>query len=762
MFTMAMAAFIAMTGQGSTVWFNACEIDPAGISLPEKGSYGVWGWIPVDYATSITINGQTFPFERKKEKNDPDYVWVKAGDITLNEEKAMISVGEKVMGVVLSTALEFAPSKVMKDMRVYDQPRGVADRRALTAKHTDTVFVMPYFNTKDAWEAFAAKLRRRILLSSGLLPLPEKTSLKAKIFDLVKHDDYTVEKVHFEARPGFLVTGNLYRPVGKGPFPGVVCPHGHWEHGRLNDDKRGSVPGRCITLARMGIVAFSYDMIGYVDSQQFPHNWGGEREKLWGIHPFAMQLWSSIRAVDFITSLPEVDPQRIGCTGASGGGTQTFALCSVEPRICVAAPVNMISSTMQGGCLCENAPIIRLCNSNMEIGALMAPKPLLMVSASGDWTRETPHVEYPSIRGIYALYGAEDRVQNVPIDAEHNYNQSSREAMYRFFGKWLLGGDHWANYTEPAFTVEEESKLRVFPDKDAVKKYPSRGKILESIIKDNQKKWDAVFPKKEEDVETFRKDYGDVLAAVTGAEIPRANDLALERVSMEERKDQGYVVERWIIGRAAAGDAIPALFYRSYATVPQDAVLIVHGKGKAFLADGKESGPGGVVKGLIEQGKAVLCIDAFLIGEHHAPDKRTERLCAGKFMDTFQPTDTGCRIQDVLTALAFLRARRDMTGQINLIGLQEGGMWCLFASAIDGQVPITVVDLNAFPVDNDEAWEKEYYIPCIRSIGDVRTSAALIAPRSLLVMNASDAKYFPWARIEEGMLDNAALMAAVK
>ncbi len=764
MFTMAMAACIAMTGQGATVWLNAYAMNPEGISLPEKGAYAIWAWGLVDHPSSIIVNGQTFPLVREKEKDKPEYVWIKAGDITLHEEKAVISAGEGVMMAALSTAPQFDPAKALGDMRVFNQPRAVKDRRATCTRHTDTVFVMPHFDTKEAWESFAGKLRRRILLSSGLLPLPEKTPLKAKVFDKTAHDDYTVEKVHFEARPGFLVTGNLYRPLGKGPFPGVVCPHGHWEKGRLQNDASCSVPGRCITLARMGIVAFSYDMIGYVDSLQFTHNWGGEREKLWALHPFAMQLWSSIRAVDFITSLPEVDPQRIGCTGASGGGTQTFALTAVDPRITAAAPVNMISSTMQGGCLCENAPIIRLCNSNMEIGALMAPKPLLMISATGDWTRETQHVEYPSIRGIYTLFGAEDRVHTVMVDADHNYNKESREAMYRFFGKWLLGGDQWVNFNEPAFTMEETAKLRVFKDKKDVTKYPSRGKILESIVTDTRKKWDRILPQRSEELEPFRKEFGDVLPLVTGTEIPAANDLALERVSREERRDKGYVLERWILGRAAAGDAIPALLYRSYASASQDAVLVVHGKGKAALADGIEGGPGALVKGLIERDKAVLCIDAFLLGEHNTPGKRAERLKAGTFMDTFQPTDTDCRIQDILTALAFLRARRDMTGRVNLIGLEEAGLWCLFASAIDGRIPVTVADLNAFPLDNDEAWAKEYYIPCIRSIGDVRTAAALIAPRSLLVMNAepSEKALGPWAKTERALLDTPALVEALK
>jgi len=400
----------------------------------------------------------------------------------------------------------------------------------------------------------------------------------------------------------------------------------------------------------------------------------------------------------------------------------------------------------------------------MEIGALMAPKPLLMISATGDWTRETPHVEYPSIREIYTLFGAEERLHTVMVDATHNYNKESREAMYRFFGKWLLGGDQWANYREPAFSVEEKSKLRVFKDKAELKKYPSREKILESIIQDTRKKWDRLLPQKAEALEPFRKEFGEVLPLVTGTQIPAANDLALERVSREERRDKGYVLERWILGRAAADDAIPALLYRSYASVPQDAVLVVHGKGKAALADGTEGGPGLLVKGLIEQGKAVLCMDAFLLGEHNAPDKRAERLEAGKFMDTFQPTDTDCRIQDILTALAFLRARRDMTGRVNLIGLEEAGLWCLFASAIDNQVAVTVADLNAFPVDNDDAWIKDYYIPCIRSIGDVRTAAALIAPRTLLVVNTERAEkaFGPWAKTERALLNTPALLEAVK
>ena len=227
----------------------------------------------------------------------------------------------------------------------------------------------------------------------------------------------------------------------EGPFPGIACPHGHWGRGRLENTELGSIAGRCINFARQGMVAFSYDMVGYNDSDQFVHREiGGRREALWGIGALSLQLWNSIRVVDFLASLADVDAERIGCTGASGGGTQTFLLMAVDERIKAAAPVNMVSAFMQGGCRCENQGHLRLDINNVEIASCMAPRPLLMVSCTGDWTANTPEVEFPAVRAIYGLYGAQNKVSEVQIDAPHNYNQPSREAVYAFFKRHLLGG----------------------------------------------------------------------------------------------------------------------------------------------------------------------------------------------------------------------------------------------------------------------------------------------------------------------------------
>lgn len=727
-----IASLICIATAPATYWFNAVDLsaDPVAVA---PGTYQVWAWVPAQTEASLTINGQSLTIAASDNNANSRYKstwhWAKAGEAACAEGKAAIALGDHVAGVALSNAPDFDANKVSNNTRALSRPEPVVDGRATHARHTDTIFTMPEFHTTAEWEAYAEKLRRQVALSSGLYPFPEKTPLNAQITDKVTREDYTVEKVKFEAYPGFFVTGNLYKPLGAGPFPGMVNPHGHWTTGRLEDAELGSVPGRAITQARMGIVAFTYDMIGYNDSQQFPHNWGTEKEKLWGIHPFALQLWASVRAVDFLQTLPEVMPDRIGCTGASGGGTQTFALTAIDPRIQASAPVNMISSRMQGGCLCENAPILRFFNSNMEVGALMAPKPLLMVSATGDWTRETPRVEYPAIKSIYALYGAEDRVKNVHVDADHNYNKDSREAMYRFMGRWLLNEPGWENYTEPAFTVEPKEALRLFPDE--TKATEANQEIIQQLIGSIGAKWDKELALAATDPAAFEAVHGAALAQVLGASVPGANDLTCERTRMEER--EGYVQENWIIGRKVEGDRIPALFFRGVGTEPQDAVLLVSGAGKASFVDASTGQPGPLVSGLLAANKAVLCIDPFLTGEQRGVTEAHDRVRIGTFMDTFQPTDTACRIQDVVTAAAFLRARRDLSDNITVAGLGEAGLWALFGSAVDGGIKKTYADLSGFNPDDDSAWVERYYLPCIRSIGDVRTAAALIAPEALYV-----------------------------
>ncbi len=326
------------------------------------------------------------------------------------------------------------------------------------------------------WEQRAEVVRRRILVAEGLWPMPTKTPLDANVHGLVDRPEYTVEKVFFQSYPGLYVTGNLYRPKGKeGKRPGVLVPHGHNDNGRFGEDSvqtarnqiaegaerfesggRYHLQAMCVQLARMGCVVFHYDMLGLADSQQLSHALvhrfdvenGKERApREAGFYSAAaelrcqsimgLQTYNSIRALDFITSLPDVDAARIGVTGASGGGTQTMILAAIDPRVAVSVPVVMVSTSMQGGCTCENASLLRVGTGNIEFAGLFAPKPQLMISAN-DWTKELGTKGLPELQQLYKLMGAPDHVAaKLLLHFGHNYNFVSREAMYQWFNQYL-------------------------------------------------------------------------------------------------------------------------------------------------------------------------------------------------------------------------------------------------------------------------------------------------------------------------------------
>ena len=288
------------------------------------------------------------------------------------------------------------------------------------------------YHDKASWETRAAMIRKGIRDGMNLPEKPKFAPLQPIRHTFRKMNGYTVENVAFESVPGFFVTGNLYKPLNSsGKAPGILCPHGHV----ANQDARfvEQTQQRCATMARMGAVVFVYDMLGYGDSKQCDHKLP---------EALKLQTLNGMRALDFLTSLPDVDTDRIAMSGESGGGTQTFLLTALDPRIKASVPVVMVSAHFFGGCVCESGmPIHKRPahqTSNVEIAALAAPRPMLMVSDGKDWTKNTPNVEFPYIQNIYSYYGAKDRVENVHLPTEgHDYGPSKRAAAYRFLAKYL-------------------------------------------------------------------------------------------------------------------------------------------------------------------------------------------------------------------------------------------------------------------------------------------------------------------------------------
>jgi uncharacterized protein len=342
------------------------------------------------------------------------------------------------------------------------------------------------YNNLEEWDIRAKTIKKAILSGAELDPLLPKTPLNIIRTNKRKLDGYSVENIAFECIPGVFVTGSLYKPLGgKDLLPGILCPHGHWnkpeDYGRFREDMQM----RCASLAKMGAMVFAYDMVGYGDMREY--GW---------IHRYTntlkLQLWNSIRGIDFLLSQPDIDPEKIAITGASGGGTQTFLLTAVDERIAVSVPVVMVSAHFKGGCICESGMPIHKQGSfetnNVEIAALAAPRPMLLISDGDDWTKNCPELEFPYIQEIYRYYDKTANVENAHFaDEVHDYGFSKRKAMYPFLAKHLnldlsaiLNND--GEIDESGVVIESYEDLKIFSDKNPLPKH--------AVLRNDKVKWE--------------------------------------------------------------------------------------------------------------------------------------------------------------------------------------------------------------------------------------------------------------------------------
>ena len=314
-----------------------------------------------------------------------------------------------------------------------------------------------------SWQKRKQELRECIVNTLHLSPLPVKPDSGPIITNERKMDGYGIRNIAIETLPGFYVCGSLYKPAKiKGKVPVILSPNGHGSAGRYHE----SVQARCAVLAKMGAMVFNYDMFAYGESQlQF--NPECHRRSL----AMSLQLLNSIKILDYLLSLKDADREKVGMTGASGGGTQTMLVTAVDDRIKVSVPVVMTSSWFYGGCPCESGMPVHLCGggtNNAEIAAMAAPRPQLVISDGGDWTAHVPDIEFPYLKKVYALLGEENLVTNIHLENEgHDYGISKRVAMYDFMARHLdldIGKvkDREGKVDESFVTIEKPVAMKVF------------------------------------------------------------------------------------------------------------------------------------------------------------------------------------------------------------------------------------------------------------------------------------------------------------
>jgi dienelactone hydrolase len=654
-----------------------------------------------------------------------------------------------------------------------------ADIRLQPLKDLDGYFPFAPPASREAWQARADRVRRQLLVTLGLWPAPTKTPLNPVTHGRIEREDYTVEKVYFESLPGFFVTGNLYRPKGRGEakHPGVLCPHGHWTNGRFFDTGldgvrkeiadgaerfeeggRSALQARCVGLARLGCVVFHYDMIGYADSvqitQSLAHGFAKQRPEMnttenWGLFSpqaeahyqsvMGLQTWDSIRALDFLLGLPDVDGGRIGVTGASGGGTQTFILCAIDPRPTVAFPAVMVSTAMQGGCTCENASGLRVNTGNVEFAGLFAPKPQGMTAAD-DWTKEMATKGFPELKRLYTLLGAPDSVLLKPaLHFGHNYNSVSRTAMYGWMNRHLKLG-------APEPTIERDfrrlstAELSVWDDQHPK---PPGGpeferKLLRWLAEDADTHLDVAAKTPGE----FERVHGGGIDIVIGRNLAEVGE-----VRWEPGAEQARGACRQIVGRlrnVPHQEELPAVLLEPRERKGRT-VLWVTGVGKAGLY----TGAGAIrpeLAALLETGWTVLGVDLLFQGEFVAdgqPVTQTRRVKnpreAAAYTFGYNHSLFAQRVHDVLTAITFAKTRGGPAERLVLVGLEGGGAWVAAACAqARGELDAAAVDTGSFRFGKVLEIQSADFLPGGARYGDLPGMIALGKPRKLWLGGEGD------------------------
>ena len=643
-----------------------------------------------------------------------------------------------------------------------------ADPRLGPLRDLDSHFPFQPSASPEAWRERAAALRRQVRVALGLWPWPTRTPLNAVVHGSVERDGYTVERVFFESVPGHFVTGSLYRPTGRtGRLPAVLSPHGHWPGGRFQDvaedDRRGQLASgaerfdtaarhvlqaRAVQLARMGAVVFLYDMVGYADSVQIPqaiaHSPRG-RARQDGAGLFfsieaerhlqsilGLQVWNAIRALDFLSALPGVDPARIAVTGASGGATQTFLLAAIDDRPAAIFPAVMVSARMQGGCTCENASFLRVGTGNVELAALFAPKPLGMTAAD-DWTRTMPTDGFPQLQRHYAMLGAADQVQLFPfLQFGHNYNHVSRTAMYGWLNRHL-GLGHQDPVLEGDFVplTREEATVWQGPHRAPAGGEDHERSLTAWLRNDTARQLAALATRDAHGMAAWRDLMGGAVAGLMARPVPE-DDEVTAAVSGDATPARPRPAEL-VLHVLPHGERVRAVTW-----TPADSLgvtVVVSSQGVAGLT-ATDGSAGPLVARLVSARQTVVAIDA--IGSADGAGRAVgNRLVANRnaaaYTFGYNAPLVIQRAHDTLAALRYARSSASPAGHVTLLALDgAASAWAVLARAHAGPLLDAAVLLtDGFRFASVDSLDDPSFLPGAVKYGDLPALVAAAAPAAL-------------------------------
>lgn len=671
----------------------------------------------------------------------------------------------------------------------------VADQALPELKTLDGHFPFEVPPTLDDWEQRARRLRTRVAMATGLHPMLPRGPVDATIHSPVDRDGFQIEKVYFESIPGHFVTGLLFRPTGEnlakglnedGKRPAVLCPHGHGGRMMRNDSdtmnrliesgdemhlESGSMPkiARCATLARMGCVSFIFDMVGYADSVQLSHSFANRRHETReeevvaaGTEPelffstaadarlqsiYGLQTYNALRSFDFLASMEDIDLNRLAVTGGSGGGTQTIMLGALEPRVAVSFPNGMVSTSMQGGCACENACLLRIDTGNVELAALMAPKPMGMTAAD-DWTVDMMHDGYPELRQLYTMLGEPENVLcESLVQFKHNYNYVTRRIMYGWMNEHLrLGLETPIVETDfPALTEEEGAVWNEQHPAPDVRGPDHEQQVLSWWTEQNEKALADGLGEKAT-LKGFDQNVRPALSILFDWSMSTSSDVSLQ---LNDPMQHGSGVY-WSNGKVVDSTRRREIPIRRWTTGEQgkrnsDEATVLWIQSAEFDPEASVSPEGSAeLQSLLQTHGSVVVIDIGAMPTDAAEGKQRinpqPRRASAAFTFGYNRPLVVTRCADVLAVIA---AFQQSPGNVTLVAPEGTAAYALPAAALAGPfVDEANVELAGFQFANLFHQDHEHFIPGIVKYGDVDALAAWRAPYALTLSSSvqSDGK----------------------
>ena len=584
---------------------------------------------------------------------------------------------------------------------------------------------------------------------------PEKTPLKPVITGTFERAGYRVENVMFESRPNFWVTGNVYRPTGDGPFPGIISPCGHYADARMNPEYQSAY----INLVKAGLLVLAYDPIGQGERRQYwdpvsgqtevggattEHSMCGQLLLLMGEDLTQYRVWDGIRAIDYLVTRPDVDPLRIGCAGHSGGGTLTMFISAVDERVKAAVineggtghrwPIELRPESRLGPSDVEQnlfpgaALGVDLCDLHVAI----APRPLLALieDYSPRFNRASEH-----IRQRYSQLGVAERFATEEATDPHAWTVKLRQATTRWFSRWFL--DKPGPDREPDFEVEREQRL--YATSTGSIKHSRQGDTIYSRI------WSkAASLERERRPERVE----ERLRQLIGFRRPEG---ALEVRHLVTTPRKGYSIQKVEL-LSEPGIYVPAwVFTPDQRGTDRRALVYLNDAGKQA-----DAGEFGALERRARKGQLVVAVDVRGIGETRPPhpqasdrpgeygflfDVETAMAYMAWFLDR---SLVGMRVQDAIRAVDYTLSREDVDrAGVAVIGKGQGALWGLFAAALDRR--ILSLECERGLLSYNELMHTDRYLHgasiMIRDVllhFDLPDVAALLADRELTLMNPVD------------------------